>query len=184
MTTEKTMKIELKNLQVFERMSEETNAFAADLYINGKKVGDAKNDGRGGCTSYGAIYTTDDAKQEEYYRAIAEAEAYCKTLPPIEFPADIGGGSMECTLENLIDDLVEQHLRSKALQKIQKKTVTHIVYGFDHTQNLVSWGKNWPIAKMLESEKGRQMIKDTIAELKSKTPNGKLFNTNIPAELT
>ncbi len=33
-------------------MSEETNCFVADLYINGKKIGYVKNDGRGGCTDY------------------------------------------------------------------------------------------------------------------------------------
>lgn len=44
------MKIELKNFQFFERMSEETNAFVADVYVNGVKVAYAKNDGRGGET--------------------------------------------------------------------------------------------------------------------------------------
>ncbi|MCK7559358.1 hypothetical protein MKQ70_32085 [Chitinophaga sedimenti] len=44
------MKIVLKGLRVYEEMSEETNAFSADLWIEGKKVAKAKNDGRGGMT--------------------------------------------------------------------------------------------------------------------------------------
>lgn len=46
------MKIELKNLKVYPRLSEETTAFTATVYADGKKVGEAKNDGHGGCNIY------------------------------------------------------------------------------------------------------------------------------------
>jgi len=39
------MKVELKNVKFSEHMSEETNAFTADVYVDGKKCGYAKNDG-------------------------------------------------------------------------------------------------------------------------------------------
>ena len=32
------MKIELKNIKFSEALSEETNAFVCDVYVNGKKV--------------------------------------------------------------------------------------------------------------------------------------------------
>ena len=48
------MQIELKNIKFFEAMSEETNAFVADVYVNKVKVAYAKNDGHGGCTFYHA----------------------------------------------------------------------------------------------------------------------------------
>lgn len=44
------MKIELKRLKVYPRMSDETLAFVADVWVDGKKVGTAKNDGHGGQT--------------------------------------------------------------------------------------------------------------------------------------
>lgn len=42
--------IQLKKLAIFPRMSEETTAFAADVWVDGAKVGYAKNDGHGGST--------------------------------------------------------------------------------------------------------------------------------------
>ena len=40
------MNIELKNIKIAEHLSEETTAFTADIFVNGKKVGYARNDGR------------------------------------------------------------------------------------------------------------------------------------------
>ncbi len=47
------MEIKLKNIHVDLRLSEETNAFTADLFIclRGKNVGTALNDGHGGMTN-------------------------------------------------------------------------------------------------------------------------------------
>lgn len=42
--------IELKNLDVNKRMSEETWAFTATVYLNGERVATAENRGRGGQT--------------------------------------------------------------------------------------------------------------------------------------
>lgn len=41
------MKIELKNIKHYARLSEETNACSADVYLNGKKVGTLENSGKG-----------------------------------------------------------------------------------------------------------------------------------------
>ncbi len=46
------MHIELKNIKIHADMSEETTCFSASIYLNGKKVGTAKNDGRGGSNMY------------------------------------------------------------------------------------------------------------------------------------
>lgn len=46
------MKIELKNIQCFEALSHETNAFSGSLYIDGVRVAIAENNGSGGETSY------------------------------------------------------------------------------------------------------------------------------------
>ena len=118
------MKIELKRISFSERMSEETNCFTADLYINGKKVGYCENRGFGGCTDYRG--DTDEGR-----KLIKEAEAYCKALPPIrseelnfEYPN---------SLENTIDEILEEHLKAKDTAKIEKKMqkryATAICYG-------------------------------------------------------
>ena len=70
------MKLELKNVKFYESMSEETNCFQADLFIDGKKIAYVKNTGQGGCTDYGVH----DFKLQSVLR---EAEAYCKTLPSV-----------------------------------------------------------------------------------------------------
>ena len=42
------MDITLKNVKIYTGMSQETVAFNASVYIDGKKVGDARNSGNGG----------------------------------------------------------------------------------------------------------------------------------------
>ncbi|GIV43911.1 MAG: hypothetical protein KatS3mg035_1034 [Bacteroidia bacterium] len=94
------MKIELKKFQFFERMSEETNAFVADIYVNGKKVAYAKNDGHGGETYYHS-YGTNNA-------LLKKAEEYCLNLPPIKTSC---GFEIEMNLVNFIDELVDSKIK-------------------------------------------------------------------------
>jgi hypothetical protein len=82
--------ISLENFEYYERMSEETNAFSADLVLDGEKVGDCSNDGRGGCANYSAHKNWDLAR--EIATAVSEVEDYC-------FP------ERKLTLEDVIDQL-------------------------------------------------------------------------------
>jgi hypothetical protein len=114
------MKIELKKISFSERMSDETNCFIADLYINGKKVGSCNNEGRGGPTDYHG-----DSKESNVL--IKEAEAYCKTLPNVrsealdfEYPQ---------SLESVIDELLEAHLKAKDEAKRIKMYDKAICFG-------------------------------------------------------
>jgi hypothetical protein len=122
------MKIELKRISFSERMSEETSCFVADIYIDGKKVGSCKNDGRGGCTEYHGNTKADN-------ELIEKAEEYCKTLPKIKSSLGVPFGVLEydMTFEGVIDDLLEAHLKAKDLQKFNKKMQKHyataICYG-------------------------------------------------------
>jgi hypothetical protein len=118
------MKIELKKISFNERMSDETNCFIADLYINGKKVGSCNNDGRGGCTNYGGNTKADNV-------LIAEAEKYCKALPKVKVKEL--NFEYDQSLESVIDDCLEAYLKAKDLAKIekkmQKKFASAICYG-------------------------------------------------------
>jgi hypothetical protein len=114
------MKIELKKISFYERMSEETNCFAADLYINGKKVGECKNDGQGGCTNY-------YGDSPEHNQLIREAEAYYKSLPMAK--CEEYNFEYQPTLESAIDEQFELYLKAKADKKMQKLFLTAVVVG-------------------------------------------------------
>lgn len=101
------MNVELKRLQVFARMSEETTAFAADVWINGKKAGTAKNNGHGGCS----FVCIDDPA------LAAELRTHGVTLIPNEYRSEryTPDGA-----EWLVDLLVEQHLNAKKDKRVAK----------------------------------------------------------------
>ncbi len=46
------MNFEIKKLSVQERLSEETLCFSADIWVDGKKIGEVTNRGHGGCNDY------------------------------------------------------------------------------------------------------------------------------------
>jgi len=46
---------ELRKIKSFEPLSEETEAFTAQLWVDGKHVADLKNDGQGGCNNFSPI---------------------------------------------------------------------------------------------------------------------------------
>ena len=112
------MQIELKRIQFSERMSDETNCFVADLYINGKKVGEAKNDGCGGSTDYNGY-------SRENNDIIRECEEYCKSLPDV----DLGDFKIKNSLENVIDELLENFLKLKEEKKREKLMEKAIIFG-------------------------------------------------------
>lgn len=112
------MKIELRKVSFSERMSEETNAFTADLYVDGKKVGYCKNTGQGGCTNY-HWNTVEDRE------TILEAERYCKTLPTVT----MFGEEFQQSLEDVIDNLFEDWMKAKDAKKIEKQMSDSILFG-------------------------------------------------------
>ena len=179
-----TMQIELKNIKVAEHMSEETIAFTANLYVNNKKIAFVKNEGRGSCTDY-QLYEQGDRP------LLRQAEEYCKNLPPIVFPSAIPEGKsfeLPMDLENFIDDLLDKHLQKKGLEKFHKKMAKHqedsILFGIpDKQYNGLKFKK--PIAEILQSEKGTQIIKDAIhKKILPKLKEGQsILNTNLPTEL-
>ena len=68
------MNLQLKNVHFSERLSQETNAFAADVFFNGKKVGYAENSGHGGCTNVGAY----PEKRDEFKKLVIMPRVYLK----------------------------------------------------------------------------------------------------------
>jgi hypothetical protein len=175
------MKIELKKIAFYERMSEETNAFTADIYVNGIKTGYAKNDGRGGSTFIHSY--------EGKSLLLHEAESYAEALPPIQVTFANKTHSLKMNLEMLVDNLLEEHINKKEnkkfLKKREKACLTNIVFGTENGTSYKSMGwKNLTIEQLLKTQNGVQAIKNAIARVKGELKEGeKILNKNIPIEL-
>jgi len=102
------MKIELKNVHYSERLSEDTYAFVADVWVDGKKAGTATNRGTGGDT---------DVEPRELKQKLTE---YGKTLGKF----DLGHG-LKCDqdVEFLVDQAFEDWRARRDLKKLMKKRV-------------------------------------------------------------
>lgn len=170
------MKLELKNVKINQEFSEETLMFKADLYVNGKKVAYANNDGRGGCTFY-----------REYSRELRplleQAEAYCKTLPSKFSTYGEKTIEIKSCLEYWIDDVVCDMSNKKEADKFEKKKqknmLTNILYGDPNAYKMIGW-KNITIEQLLNRNDGRQVLRNKIQELVSRGET--ILNTNLPKD--
>lgn len=98
------MKIELQRFTTNARLSQETTAFAADVWVDGKKAGHAENDGHGGSTM---VHLDKSVR--------AKVEAHGKTLVPAEYRSFTGGA------EWIVDQLVEAELQKRSDKAFAKK---------------------------------------------------------------
>ncbi len=123
------MNFELRNLKINEAFSEETTCFIATLYIDGVRTAECRNDGHGGMTLIQPLPGKRDVQQE--------AEAYCKTLPPIhlqtiDIPSD---------LESVVDLLVDKELKRRFWMKLQKSMEKKLVIQKGDKVYTIGWGK-------------------------------------------
>jgi hypothetical protein len=175
------MKIELKNIKIYSAMSEETTAFTADIYVNGEKVGYARNDGRGGCTDY----TVYDVK---HIPVINDAEKYCEKLPDYTYPDSTL--TVKMTLEQFIDNIIDEEYSKKEKQriarKLQKAMLTAVCVGTDLYYKTHSYTdgkrKTIPLEEIIRKQPA--FLKGAIDKIKAGLMEGeRILNTNIPAEL-
>ena len=178
------MNIELKNIKYYESFSEETLAFNANVYIEGKRAGIAKNDGRGGAT----YYMGDNKEGQELIR---QAENYTKTLPDKHYPKDeyMEAFSIPMNLEHYIDDLLNDYLQKKDLEKNQKKVakdmVKGIVFGKPNDNAWIVQTFSVPLKDVLTHPKGAEIISNSIAKsiFKELKDGVRILNTNIPENI-
>ena len=166
------MKIEIKNLRHYSEMSQETNAFTCDLFVDGKKIAYCRNNGCGGNTDYNAFEGKEDI--------LLSAEEYAKTLPDIEFEFNNEKHYFKSTLENLIDGEVGKQLKEKEdkknEKKLQKDCEKSICYEIPNGYALITW-KNYTIGQLLSTPIGIRTIQKKVDELKA---SGKIIlNTNL-----
>lgn len=158
------MKIELKNIKVYERMSEETTAFNADIWVNGVKIGYAENRGCGGATSYHS-YTI------EQISVIKAAEAFCEKMPKTEkynLPMNL-----EMFIDLELDKYLEKREKEKFLKKMEKAMLTGFVVGSDD---------HFRVFKLTHPISGipKEKIQVLLQQLQPKIKAGeRILNTNI-----
>lgn len=109
------MKIELRNVKHSEFASHETNCFTCAVFIEGKKAGEASNDGQGGSTS---IYPN------TLYLLLQD---YAKTLPP--FTYDGCAGSIAQTADYVIDELLTEWLYARDAKRAMQKKILFLRNG-------------------------------------------------------
>jgi hypothetical protein len=164
------MKIQLKNVKINDSFSEETICFKADLFVNGKKIAHAENDGRGGCTF---IYAYPEKKSE-----LAEVEKYCKTLPKRVYDF----GEFDNDLESVIEDLLNEKMQEKEQKKIDKLCLTSIVYGIpgDISYGFIGFKGKPKLEDIKKTAAGQKAIENLVNKVKAQLVDGQvIFNTNI-----
>ena len=109
------MVVELRKVKYSASLSEETAAFTADLYFDGKKVGTASNHGTGG-------------PNDNYFTNPADAKrfaAFIAAEPPEPFEG-VPGGLLKMTedlfIGNLIEDFLEAKEQLKNNRRFEKKS--------------------------------------------------------------
>jgi hypothetical protein len=149
-------RLSIKNVEFSERLSEETNAFACDVYLDNKKFASARNSGHGGATF---IQPYPDGR--ERYN---EAEAYAKTLPPLELSS---GSTLDMNLEHAVDELFEVWLQTRDFKKgivfKNAKGVSYLVKFTMSTNKMLKFHPN--------------VLQKKVDKIKAE--GGKVLNTNL-----
>ena len=168
------MKIELKNVKINESFSEETTCFMADVFINGKKVAHAKNNGQGGDTDY--------YHYEGQREVLIQAEKFCSELPKQEIVYGDTTHRFKQTLETVIDDLLFAKGKEKENKKIEKLCDRNIVWGKANgiDYSYVGFNGNHKIVDMQKSISGQKALEKLIERVKKELREGDIiFNKNL-----
>lgn len=161
------MNVELRNVSFNERMSEETNAFVADVYVDGKKVGYAKNDGRGGDTWV--------QPYPETRTKFGECERWLETQSKINIGSETDPYMIKCNMESMVDSLFEQWLKDKEVKKFEKKMETRLMWGVPNGMSYKEVNFKKPLNTV-----DRILLQRYIDKFKKEFKEGEKFlNTNL-----
>jgi len=169
------MKIELKNVNINLRFSEETTMFRADIYVDGKKAGYAENEGRGGNTNW--HWYPEPGMRE----LMVAADAYCKTLPDYKYDDDL---SVKMSLEQFIDVEIDKKVEAKENSRVSKKLakdmVNNVVWGIPGGSSYRMWGFKVPLTQVYDHPAGRVRLNQMVADIQQKLlPGEEIFNPFI-----
>ena len=172
------MNIEIKNVKFGpEALSRETLNFVAGIYVDGKKIGFASNDGDGGCTEF----HTEPFGNETNRAILKKAEEWAASLPPIKAEY----GSLNMSLDLWVDEKVndiwnerEKARLAKKLDKLCQKSI--VVYNETSGESRQTFWKNRTVDDLLKIPAGIEMLKKALRELKPKLKEGEvIYNKNL-----
>lgn len=183
------MKIEVKKIKHARSLSEETNAFTAELYVDGEHVADCKNSGQGGMTDVYPKYSENKAKRERYREIVQKAEVFCKKMPKVE--SEFSKDGLAMSLDFYIDLEVENDLKNKeiqrAIKKLDKDSLRYVIIlskknfddfcaGKTHQLKNKSFGWRKPIAEI-----PKDLIKAQLPAIKAQLKGDEfIYNKNLP----
>lgn len=159
--------VELKRVSVNHRLSEETNCFVADIWIDGKKVGDVRNDGHGGCNMY---------TNWEVQRRLGDL---ARTLPPVTTnfhdPHDPSRMfTFQPDADHIIGELIDRHIAKTDLKRLMK---TRIIFTKSDRRGIFQSDKRTP-------EQIQRIISDPqlTRQMRERIPNADRFLNMLPFE--
>lgn len=165
------MNFELKNIKISKSQSEETIAFTADLYVDGKKIAHVSNSGQGGAHRL----IPEPGKREQ----LTAFENWCNSQPHASFPGTMEKFRSDVDLQ--ISIFIEKHV---ILKKLKKSFDYKIVCGkADLSEDLYSYGMTVMFSKVHQynnAEGLRAALKTRIQTIKAGLPEGHvILNDNI-----
>jgi len=121
-TAQNLSRLALKSFKTVSWMSEETVCFTATVLLDGKVIGEAANEGSGGCTF---IHYNSPATE-------ALAESFAKCISPLDvdgwdFLAD-KGFTFDCLVDIIVQIEEEKKATEKLLKKIRKAGIELLAY--------------------------------------------------------
>ena len=143
---------------------DDSQPYNAELWVNKKHIADCFNDGWGGETQIDII----DAKM---FKEVADVVCATKGA--------FGEPNWQYDMPTLADELVALVLKEKYIKKMEKKG---LVFDVPNGQTIcvpftTPTRKNVPIAEVMLTTQGQELVKRTIAKYKAKGYT--LLNTNI-----
>lgn len=120
------MEITVRHIKFYKMLSRETLCFTANVYVDGKRFGEARNSGEGGASIFEAFNYFDKGIKEK----LANVEDYCRQMPDriINVPASfkIAGNQIKVKMDFIeyIDMLISERwdfLEEERLKKIELK---------------------------------------------------------------
>ena len=118
------MNITLKNVKIYAGMSQETVAFNASVYIDGKKVGEAKNSGSGGANHIDVRNGEGRSDWDLLQRMEGEAGTHTYDYENGKHPH-----SLDSYIGELVDDVQEQRDLKRKCKTQTLFRIPNEVYG-------------------------------------------------------
>jgi len=159
------MKIELKSIKHMD--GHEGIAFSAKLYIDGKRVGNVRDDGNGG-----EVYIWIDPAFKKLEK---EAREWALGLPPIKWVTKEKTYSFDSDLEMVVNNLFDEYLKKKEASAMLRLSKKYIIWGNDNYYKKVSW-KGKTLEEMSRLPKGVNVLQSNVDRIKATLKdNEKIF---------